>query len=51
MPSNIIKLNAGIVTIKLAETKEFYTGVLDFGVTFKNKFYLFINTANQMGLT
>ena len=31
-----MKLNAGILTEKLAETKEFYTKTLNFGVTFEN---------------
>lgn len=39
-----MKLNAGIVTNKLAETKSFYTTVLGFGVTFENEFYLLLHT-------
>jgi catechol 2,3-dioxygenase-like lactoylglutathione lyase family enzyme len=39
-----MKLNAGIVTEKLAETKQFYTGLLGFGVTFENEFYLLMHT-------
>lgn len=42
-----MKLNAGIVTSKLAETKEFYTKTLNFGVTFENEFYLLLHTPNQ----
>ena len=42
-----IKLNAGIVTNKLAETKTFYTTILDFGVTFENEFYLLLHTPNK----
>ena len=42
-----MKLNAGIITTKLAETKKFYTEVLDFGVTFENEFYLLLHTPNQ----
>lgn len=42
-----MKLNAGIVTDKFEETKEFYTKVLDFGVTFENEFYLLIHTPNN----
>ena len=42
-----MKLNAGIITAKLAETKKFYTDVLDFGVTFENEFYLLFHTPNQ----
>ena len=39
-----MKLNAGIITSKLAETKAFYTNVLGFGVTFENEFYLLMHT-------
>lgn len=42
-----MKLNAGIVTAKLAETKTFYTEVLGFGVTFENEFYLLLHTPDQ----
>lgn len=42
-----MKLNAGIITEKIAETKKFYTEVLDFGVTFENEFYLLLHTPNQ----
>ena len=37
-----MKLNAGIITEKLAESKAFYTQVLQFGVTFENDFYLLL---------
>lgn len=39
-----MKLNAGIVTSKLAGTKAFYTQALGFGVTFENEFYLLLHT-------
>ena len=39
-----MKLNAGIITEKLAETKTFYTKILGFGVTFENEFYLLLHT-------
>ena len=42
-----MKLNAGIITEKLAESKAFYTQVLEFGVTFENDFYLLLHTSNQ----
>lgn len=42
-----MKLNAGIVTAKIAETKAFYTDVLGFGVTFENEFYLLLHTPDQ----
>lgn len=38
-----MKLNAGIITSKLAETKAFYTKTLGFGVTFENQFYLLLH--------
>ena len=37
---NKMKLNAGIITEKLSETKKFYKEVLDFGVSFENEFYI-----------
>lgn len=42
-----MKLNAGIITKKLKETKKFYTEFLDFGVSFENEFYLLLHTPNQ----
>ncbi len=42
-----MKLNAGIITSKLGETKEFYTKTLNFGVTFENEFYLLLHTPNR----
>ena len=42
-----MKLNAGILTEKLAESKAFYTDHLDFGVTFENEFYLLMHTPNR----
>lgn len=42
-----MKLNAGIITEKLAETKTFYTEILGFGVTFENEFYLLMHTPNH----
>jgi uncharacterized glyoxalase superfamily protein PhnB len=45
--TNKMKLNAGIITEKLQETKKFYTEVLDFGVSFENDFYLLLHTPNQ----
>lgn len=44
---NHMKLNAGIITSKLAETKEFYTKTLNFGVTFENEFYLLMHTPGK----
>lgn len=42
-----MKLNAGIVTNKIAETKNFYTKNLGFGVTFENEFYLLMHTPDK----
>ncbi|SKB26725.1 Uncharacterized conserved protein PhnB, glyoxalase superfamily [Parapedobacter luteus] len=39
-----MKLNAGIITEKLAESKAFYTETLGFGVTFESEFYLLLHT-------
>jgi uncharacterized glyoxalase superfamily protein PhnB len=45
--TNNMKLNAGIITEKLSETKLFYTKVLGFGVSFENEFYLLLHTPNK----
>jgi len=42
-----MKLNAGIVTDRLKESKDFYTKVLGFGVTFENEFYLLLHTPGK----
>lgn len=42
-----MKLNAGIITTKLVESKEFYTNVLGFGVTFENEFYILLHTPGK----
>lgn len=42
-----MKLNAGIITQKLAESKDFYINNLGFGVTFENEFYLLLHTPNR----
>lgn len=39
-----MKMNAGIITSKLKETKAFYLNNLGFGVTFENDFYLLMHT-------
>lgn len=39
-----MKMNAGVITSKLAETRAFYTEVLDFGVSFENEFYLLLHS-------
>ena len=47
--SSTMKLNAGIITSKLKETKAFYTEKLGFGITFENEFYLLMHTPNKEG--
>ena len=42
-----MKLNAGIITQKLAETRVFYTDKLGFGVRFENDFYLLLHTPDE----
>ena len=44
-----MKMNAGVITEKLEETKDFYTEVLDFGVSFENEFYLLLHTPGKSG--
>ncbi len=44
---NNMKLNAGVITTKLAESKAFYTTNLGFDVTFENEFYLLLQTPNH----
>ena len=44
---NNMKLNAGVITSKLAETKAFYANYLGFGIKFENEFYLLLTTPNQ----
>ena len=42
-----MKLNAGIITEKLMESKLFYMEKLGFGVTFENDFYLLMHSPNK----
>lgn len=42
-----MKMNAGIITDKLQETKKFYSQVLDFGVSFENDFYILLHTPDK----
>lgn len=42
-----MKMNAGIITKKLNETKTFYTTVLGFGITFENEFYVLMHTPDE----
>lgn len=41
-----MKLNAGIITHKLRETRDFYVNRLGFGVTFENEWYLLLHAPN-----
>ncbi len=45
--TNKMKLNAGIITKKLTETKAFYANVLGFGVSFENEFYILMHTPDK----
>lgn len=42
-----MKMNAGIITSQLAENKQFYCDVLNFGITFENDFYLLLHTPDR----
>ena len=42
-----MKLNAGVITPKIKESKDFYTGLLGFGVIFENEFYLLLHTPDK----
>lgn len=44
---NKMKLNAGILTTKLKESRDFYSSNLGFGVTFENEFYLLMHTPDH----
>ncbi len=41
---NKMKLNAGIITNKLAETKDFYVNKIGFEITFESEWFLLLNT-------
>ncbi|MDW3193146.1 MAG: VOC family protein [Cytophagales bacterium] len=41
---NAMKLNAGVITDKIQETKAFYLDNLGFEVVFENEFYLLLKT-------
>jgi catechol 2,3-dioxygenase-like lactoylglutathione lyase family enzyme len=45
--TNNMKLNAGVITTRLAESRDFYTRLLGFGVTFENEFYLLLHTPGR----
>ncbi len=43
-PPKAMKINAGIVTPKLKESKEFYTSLLGYKVAFENDWYLLLHS-------
>lgn len=43
-----MKLNVGFITQLLTETKEFYSQILNFGITFENEFYVLMHTPNKL---
>jgi catechol 2,3-dioxygenase-like lactoylglutathione lyase family enzyme len=47
--STTMKLNAGIVTPKMAESKTFYTSILGFSITFENEFYVLLQAPGKGG--
>ena len=44
-----MKMNAGVITSKLSESKDFYSKILGFGITFENEFYLLMHTPDRSG--
>jgi catechol 2,3-dioxygenase-like lactoylglutathione lyase family enzyme len=42
-----MKLNAGIITSKLQESKAFYTDILGFGITFENEWFALLHTPDK----
>ncbi|WP_103866310.1 VOC family protein [Aquimarina sp. I32.4] len=42
-----MRLNAGVLTKNLKETKSFYVDNLNFGIKFENEFYLLLKTPNE----
>ncbi len=45
--SNDMKLNAGIITNKLQETKQFYLQTLNFTVKFENEWFILLQTPDE----
>jgi catechol 2,3-dioxygenase-like lactoylglutathione lyase family enzyme len=45
--SSSMKINAGVITEKLNETKQFYKTVLKFGVSFENDFYVLMHSSDS----
>ena len=42
-----MKVNAGIITPKLKESKDFYTTVLNYSVAFENEFYILMHAPDN----
>jgi catechol 2,3-dioxygenase-like lactoylglutathione lyase family enzyme len=42
-----MRLNAGIITSKLLESKAFYTNILGFGITFENEWFALLHTPDK----
>lgn len=47
MEQQAMRLNAGIITSKLAETKKFYVERLGFGITFENDWFILLHTPDH----
>ncbi len=43
-PTQPMKFNAGIITPRVRESKDFYTRCLGFGVTFENEWYVLLHS-------
>ena len=39
-----MKMNAGVITHRLEESKKFYRDILHFGIVFENDFYILLHT-------
>ena len=46
-PQTAMKVNAGIITPKLKESKDFYTRVLKYSVAFENDFYILMHAPDN----
>ncbi len=46
-PQTAMKVNAGIITPKLKESKDFYTNVLNYSVAFENDFYILMHAPDN----
>ena len=43
-PQSAMKFNAGIITPKVRESKDFYTRYLGFGITFENEWFVLLHS-------